>query len=58
MYDQKGCEDMLMFTSNYGDNIKNIVYSMVWQRSQEGCSPWGCKESEKTEWLTHIHGII
>ena len=49
MYDQKGCEDMLMFTSNYGDNIKNIVYSMVSQRSQEGCSPWGCKESEKTE---------
>ena len=29
MYDQKGCENMLMFTSNYGDKIKTIVYYMV-----------------------------
>ena len=24
------------------------------QRSLEGYSPWGCKESDTTEWLTHI----
>ena len=24
------------------------------QRSLEGCSPWGCKESDMTEWL-HFH---
>ena len=25
------------------------------QRSLEGYSPWGGKESDTTEWLTHIH---
>ena len=29
MYGQKGCENMLMFTSNYWDKIKTIVYYMV-----------------------------
>ena len=24
------------------------------QRSLVGCSPWGCKELDTTEWLTHI----
>ena len=26
------------------------------QRSLVGCSPWGCKESDTTERLTHLHG--
>ena len=27
-----------------------------WQRSLKGCSPWGCKESDRTEWLsTHTN---
>ena len=25
------------------------------QRSLEGCSPWGLKEADTTEWLTHTH---
>ena len=25
------------------------------QRSLEGCSPWGDRESDTTEWLTHTH---
>ena len=25
------------------------------QRSLAGCSPWGCIELDKTEWLTHTH---
>ena len=25
------------------------------QRSLVGYSPWGCKESDMTEWLTHTH---
>ena len=25
------------------------------QRSLEGYSPWGCKELDTTEWLTHTH---
>ena len=25
-----------------------------WQRSLVGCSPWGCEESDTTEWL-HFH---
>ena len=27
------------------------------QRSLEGCSPWGCKESDTIEWLTHTHTV-
>ena len=27
------------------------------QRSLEGCSPWGHKESNMTEWLTYTHGL-
>ena len=25
------------------------------QRSLMGCSPWGCKDSDMTEWLIHTH---
>ena len=28
------------------------------QRSLVGYSPWGCKESDTTEWLTHTHNPI
>ena len=28
------------------------------QRSLAGYSPWGCKESDMTEWLTTAHGIV
>ena len=27
------------------------------QRSLEGCSPWGCKELDMIEWLTHTHTV-
>ena len=27
------------------------------QRSLVGCGPWGLKESDTTEWLTHAHKI-
>ena len=28
------------------------------QRSLVGCRPWGCKESDKTEWLSTAHVLI
>ena len=28
------------------------------QRSLAGCSPWGCKESDNTEWLSTAHSLV
>ena len=28
---------------------------LAWRIPQMGCSPWGCKESDTTEQLTHTH---
>ena len=28
------------------------------QRSLKGCSPWGHKESDMTEWLNHHHHVV
>ena len=48
--------------------VRKIPWRMEWlpislflpgkfhgQRSLEGYSPWSCKESDMTEWLTHTH---
>ena len=32
-----------------------LAWRIPWQRSLVGYSPWGCKESDMTEWLTHTH---
>ena len=30
-----------------------LVWRFLWTRSLMGCSPWGCKESDKTETLNN-----
>ena len=41
-----------------GGNGNPLQYSCLkipWTEEPGGLSPWGCKESDMTEWLTHIH---
>ena len=32
-----------------------LARRIPWMEELAGCSPWGCKELDVTEWLTHTH---
>ena len=52
---EKGTTENKMVGWHHGHELEQTPGDGEEQRSLMCCSPWGCKESDTAEWLTHTH---